>query len=91
MLAFKKDIEKFEGLNTQVLGVSSDNMATLDRFAEQHGISFPLIADTKAELKTLYSNKRVNYLIDKEGVVRLIQKGVPANEELLEKIRAMGL
>ena len=89
MLAFKKDMEAFESLNTQVLGVSSDSMSTLEKFAEKHGIAFPLISDGDKKIKSLYSGKRINYLIDKEGTIRLIQKGIPANEYFLEKIKAL--
>jgi len=83
-------MEAFEGLNTQVLGVSSDSMSTLNSFAEKHGIVFPLISDGDGNMKTLYSGKRINYLIDKEGTIRLIQKGIPANDYFLEKIKALG-
>jgi peroxiredoxin Q/BCP len=82
-------MESFEGLNTQVLGVSSDSMSTLKKFAEKHEIAFPLISDGDKTLKTLYSGKRINYLIDKEGTIRLIQKGIPANDYFLEKIKAL--
>ena len=66
-------------------------MDTLNRFAEEYEITFPLIADTKGELKSLYSKRRINYLIDMEGVVRVIQKGIPATEYFLEKIKALDL
>lgn len=66
-------------------------MATLNRFAEEFGITFPLISDATGELKALYSTQRINYLIDKEGTVRVIQRGVPANAYFLEKIRALNL
>ncbi len=88
-MAFKLDLERFESLNTQVLGVSSDSMETLNRFAAEHNITFPLIPDAGGKLKSLYSKGRINYLIDREGTIRLIQKGVPKNRSFLEKIQAM--
>ena len=82
-------MEAFESLNTQVLGVSSDSISKLKKFAEKNGITLPLISDGDKKIKSLYSGKRINYLIDKEGTIRLIQKGIPANEYFLEKIKAL--
>lgn len=64
-------------------------METLNRFAAEHGITFPLISDKDGELRSLYSKQRINYLIDRDGTIRLIQRGVPANDYFIEKIRAM--
>jgi len=83
------DFETFESLNTQVLGVSVDSMETLNLFAMEKGILFPLIPDGDGKLRSLYSKRRINYLIDRNGVVQMIQNGVPKNEYFLEKIREL--
>ncbi|UCF89704.1 MAG: redoxin domain-containing protein [bacterium] len=88
-MAFKKDLNTFESLNTQVLGVSSDSIETLKAFADENGIAFPLISDAGGKLKSLYSNKRINYLIDRSGVVQMIQNGIPKNDFFIQKIRAL--
>jgi peroxiredoxin len=64
-------------------------METLNAFAEEHGITFPLISDVDGKLKSLYSRKRINYLVDLSGVVQMIQNGVPKNRYFIEKIRAL--
>jgi peroxiredoxin len=64
-------------------------MEILNSFAEEKDISFPLIPDVDGKLKSLYSKKRINYLIDRNGVVQMIQNGVPKNEYFIEKIRAL--
>ena len=64
-------------------------MEILNSFAEEKGITFPLIPDVDGKLKSLYSKKRINYLIDRNGVVQMIQNGVPENEYFIEKIRAL--
>jgi peroxiredoxin len=69
--------------------VSSDSIEILNAFAENHGIIFPLISDVGGKLKSLYSKKRINYLIDRSGVVQMIQNGVPKNEYFIEKIQAL--
>ena len=64
-------------------------METLNAFAEEHGITFPLISDVDGKLKSLYSRKRINYLVDLSGVVHMIQNGIPKNRYFIEKIRAL--
>ena len=80
-----------EGLNTQVMGISVDSMDTVKRFAEEFGITYPLISDGGGAVKKLYSGQRINYLIDKEGTIRLIVRGVPDNRVIIDKIKALGL
>ncbi len=80
-----------EGLNTQVMGISGDSMDTVKRFADEFGITYPLISDTGGAVKKLYSGERINYLIDKKGTIRLIVRGVPDNRMIIEKIKALGL
>jgi peroxiredoxin len=64
-------------------------MEVLNAFAEKHSITFPLISDVDGALKSLYSKKRINYLVDRSGVVQMIQNGVPKNEYFIEKLRAL--
>ena len=64
-------------------------METLKDFAEKQGITFPLISDLDGKLKTLFSKKRINYLIDRSGTIQMIQNGVPKNKYFIEKIQAL--
>ena len=76
-------------MNTQVLGVSRDSIETHKKFAKEYGITFPLIADEKNAVRKLYDSGRITYLIDKNGVIRYIQKGVPKNRKFLKKIKKL--
>lgn len=89
LLAFQKDITRFEDLNTQVLGVSYDTIETHKKFAEEYGITFPLIADPKKAVRTLYGSGRITFLIDKKGIIQYIQEGVPKNRKFLKKIKKL--
>jgi thioredoxin-dependent peroxiredoxin len=67
-----------------VLGVSADNIASHQKFADKYGLPFPLLADTDTKVsqlygvwkeKNMYGKKymgvnRETFLIDKEGIVR---------------------
>lgn len=87
--AFQNDLEKFESLNTQVLGVSGDSLDTHRKFAEEYDITFPLISDEKSGVRDLYGGGRTTFLIDRNGVIRYIQSGVPDNTIFLQKIKAL--
>jgi peroxiredoxin Q/BCP len=69
-----------------VLGVSGDTLATHEAFAKEHGITFPLIDDADGAIRKLYGSGRITFLIDKEGIVRLIMEGVPDNAVLLKEL-----
>jgi peroxiredoxin Q/BCP len=69
-----------------VLGVSGDSLETHQAFAKEHGITFPLIDDGDGKIRRLYGSGRITFLIDREGIVRLIMKGVPQNSKLLEQL-----
>jgi peroxiredoxin Q/BCP len=86
MAAFQKDIESFERRNTQVLGVSSDDLETHTRFAESLNLTFPLLVDTEGRIQSLYASGRIAFLIDKEGTVRAIIKGMPDNQRILKQV-----
>lgn len=89
MQAFQRDLSSFEGLNAQVLGVSPDSPATHDEFSAGHGITFPLISDEKGEVQRQYAPGRVTFIIDRAGIVRFIQKGVPDNALLLGELEKL--
>lgn len=89
LLAFQKDIDKFEGLDTQVLGVSYDNIETHKKFVKEYGITFPLIADKDKSIRILYGKGRMTFLIDKNGIIQYIQEGVPKNRKFLKRIKRL--
>ena len=85
MKAFQNDIARFEKLNVQVLGVSGDSLETHQAFAEELGLSFPLLVDD-GSIRKHYGSGRITHLIDRDGIVRYVHKGMPDNEKLLQEI-----
>ena len=83
MKAFQANLAKLEGADTQVLGVSVDSPFANHAFAQQNGITFPLLGDMNAKAIKAYglekeykiggvpiaSARRATFLIDKEGKV----------------------
>jgi peroxiredoxin Q/BCP len=85
MNAFQNDIARFEKLNVQVLGVSSDLLETHQAFSDQLGLSFPLVVDD-GSIRKIYGSGRITHLIDQNGIVRYVHKGMPDNEKLLQEV-----
>ena len=85
MKAFQNDIARFEKLNVQVLGVSGDSLETHQAFAEELGLSFPLLVDD-GSIRKHYGSGRITHLIDRDGIIRYVHKGMPDNEKLLQEI-----
>lgn len=90
MAAFQEDIASFEALDTQVLGVSPDSVETHRKFAESLNLTFPLVSDPGRRIQAEYGKGRIAFLIDKEGTVRAVFKGMPDNQALLRQIRGLG-
>jgi len=75
--AFRDSYQMFRDGETEVIGVSSDDVETHQRFAQSCGLPFNLLSDKTKQLRELYGvssnfgiSGRVTFVIDKEGVVR---------------------
>jgi len=83
MNAFQASLDKLEGADTQVLGVSIDSPFANHAFALQNGITFPILGDMSATAIRAYglekeyksggtpilSARRATLLIGKDGKV----------------------
>lgn len=76
----------FQKSGYQIIGVSTDSVASHDKFAKRFGLPFPLIADTEKIICNLYGVwgekkflgktfngiKRTTFVIDENGVIEKI-------------------
>ena len=83
MKAFQSNLSKLEGADTQVLGVSMDSPFSNFAFAQQNGVTFPLLGDFGGKVTREYglaknydiegvsleSARRATFLIDKSGKI----------------------
>ena len=77
MKNFQQNLQKLEAADTQVLGVSMDSAFANHAFAQQIGVTFPLLSDWGGKVTHeygIYQNKyeaarRVNFLIGKDGKI----------------------
>lgn len=102
--AFRDRYADFRGAGAEVVGVSRDSLKKHENFKAKYDFPFDLIADTDETLcnaygvlkeKNMYGKKHIGierstFLIDGDGVVRRLWRGVkvPGHaEEVLDSIR----
>jgi peroxiredoxin Q/BCP len=78
--AFRDAYEEFTAAGAEVVGVSGDSAASHAAFARRHRLPFPIVSDSDGGVRRLYGVPRtlgflpgrVTYVIDREGIVRLV-------------------
>ena len=83
MLAYQAGIAKFEGVETKVFGISTDNTPSQKEFASKLNLTFPLLSDfSKREVAKDYGvllpagmANRATFVIDTEGKIQHIEEG----------------
>ncbi len=82
--AFRDHYKEFQENNTEIVGVSRDNIKSHCKFIDNHQLNFPLISDEDESIcklfgvlkqKSMFGKKymgieRSTFLIDKNGVLR---------------------
>lgn len=77
MKNFQQNLQKLEASDTQVLGVSMDSPFANKAFADQIGVTFPLLSDWGGDVTRQYgvyvegykAARRVNFLIGEDGKI----------------------
>jgi peroxiredoxin Q/BCP len=73
---FQDNLAAFEAHGVNVVGVSTDPPEEHERFREEHGLGFDLLADVDGEVREAYGvdgllgTQRVTFVVDEEGTVR---------------------
>jgi len=89
-LGFAERHAEFLAANTQIFGISRDNLKSHEKFKDNQGFPFELLSDTDERLcqlfdvikpKKLYGKdyigiERSTFLLDKQGVLRQEWRGV---------------
>jgi peroxiredoxin Q/BCP len=88
--AFRDRRAEIAALGSHVLGISTDNLQSHEKFRDKFGLNFPLLADVDHAVaerygawrekvrfgKTSLGIQRSTFLIDAEGTVRKVWKNV---------------
>ena len=90
----------FSGLGVAVVGISSDDIESHQKFRSKHDLPFVLLSDPDLEVAKLYGckgalgMKRAVFLVDEKGIIRYAHIEALAlfrrrAAELLEAIKAL--
>ena len=89
--SFRDQYEDFKDLGAEVIGISSDSIASHEKFAKQYKLPFLLLSDNDKKLRNLFGVKpslfglipgRVTYVVDKNGIIRLVFDSLVATNHI---------
>lgn len=97
---YRDGLSEFGDLGVEVVGISSDDAASHQRFKARHGLPFKLLTDADSAVAKAYGaygllgSKRAVFLVDEHGQVRYQHVEAVAlfrrtSEELVAAIRAL--
>ncbi len=97
---FQRDIEKYQQLNAEIVGVSVDTADSHKEFCAKQGLHFKLLADTEKKVSESYDSlmmiihysSRNTFLISPDGKIAKVWIGVsPAkhSEEVLAALSSL--
>jgi peroxiredoxin Q/BCP len=74
---FRDSYADFVSADTEVVGISADSVSSHSRFAAQHQLQFPILADIDEKVATLYDTgkvllllkNRITYIINTKGII----------------------
>lgn len=91
--SFGASLDKFENLKAKVVGISTDDEATLARFKNQYELSYNLLADSKGRIAKKYDayvpilgfSTRVTYIIATDGTILGVHSGMLQSEPHIQR------
>lgn len=83
LCAYNNELAQFAGLSAQVVGLSTQDVASHEKFAAKHGFAFPLLSDTDKTVHRAFGvlglmdmPRRSVFVLDGSGVVRYAHRAV---------------
>lgn len=95
---FRDQYEDFKDLGAEVIGISGDNVQTHQKFAAEYKLPFVLLSDKDKNLRKLFGVPtnllglipgRVTYVVDKEGIVRMVYESMNAESHFPKVLEAI--
>ncbi len=97
--SFRDNIVAIQQLDTKVLGVSVDSVASHKRFSDKHNLNFQILADDQHVVSKRYGTlmrfmgmliaRRSTILIDPKGIIQKIFPSVEPEDHALEIHKAL--
>ena len=96
--SFRDQYEDFLDLGAEVIGISSDGLASHQKFTAQYQLPFLLLSDTDKKIRKLFGVPtaflgllpgRVTYVIDAKGVVQMLFNSMLAGQHIPKALEAV--
>lgn len=95
--SFRDNYEDFKEAGAEVIGISADDEASHRSFSANHKLPFILLSDKDKSVARLYNVKktlgllpgRVTYVIDQQGVIRMIFSSQMNFEKHIEEAKSI--
>ena len=99
--AYNDDLDQFEALDAQVIGISAQDVDSKEAFTGRYGFGFPLLADTEKVVAAAYGTlgpmgfpRRSTFIIDRDGTIRYAHRAMAGLtfrpvDELVEELRQL--
>ena len=96
--SFRDQYEDFKDLGAEVIGVSSDSVASHQEFTRQYKLPFILLSDSDQKIKKLFGVPsrvfglvpgRVTYVADKNGVIQMVFDRILATKHMLKAMETI--
>ncbi len=96
--SFRDQYEDFKDFGAEVVGISSDNIASHEKFVQQYKLPFILLSDNDKKIRKLFGVKpglfglipgRVTYVADKNGTIQFIFDSMNAVNHIPKALEAI--
>ena len=96
--SFRDQYEDFKDLGAEVIGISSDNVASHQQFAKRYKLPFILLTDPDKKIRKLFGVPsgmfgllpgRVTYVTDRNGVIQMIFDSMIATKHIPKALAAL--
>lgn len=96
--SFRDQYEDFKDLGAEVIGISSDNVASHQQFVKRYQLPFILLTDPDKKIRKLFGVPygmfgllpgRVTYVTDRNGVVQMIFDSMLATKHIPKALAAL--
>jgi peroxiredoxin Q/BCP len=93
--SFRDSYEDFKDYGAEVIGISSDSVASHQKFAKKYKLPFILLSDSSKKLRKLFGVPndlfgllpgRVTYVVDKNGMIVLVFNSISSKIHIEKSI-----
>lgn len=96
--SFRDQYEDFKDLGAEVIGISSDSVASHQKFTQQYQLPFILLSDLDKKIRKLFGVPsslfgilpgRVTYVADKAGTIIMVFDSMMAKKHIPKSLEAI--